>query len=41
MIREGIPIKTTARKLGISKNTVKKWDREAQAAGIVTGVNDH
>lgn len=33
MRRAGVPIKTTARKLGISKNTVKKWDDEAQAQG--------
>ena len=37
MIRAGVPTKTTAKELGISKNTVKKWDHEAQAAG---GVND-
>jgi hypothetical protein len=40
MIRAGVPIKTTAKELGISRNTVKKWDREAQAAGVVAGVND-
>ncbi|MEJ5057945.1 MULTISPECIES: helix-turn-helix domain-containing protein [unclassified Pseudomonas] len=41
MIRAGIPTKTTAKELGISKNTVKKWDREAQAAGgVAGGVND-
>jgi hypothetical protein len=33
MIRAGVPTKTTAKELGISKNTVKKWDHEAQAAG--------
>lgn len=33
MIKVGVPTKTTARKLGISKNTVKKWGHEAQAAG--------
>lgn len=31
MRRAGVPIKTTAKKLGISRNTVKKWDDEAQA----------
>lgn len=35
MVRAGIPTKTAAKELGISKNTVKKWDREAQAAGVV------
>lgn len=42
MIKAGVPTKTTANELGISKNTVKKWDREAQAAGVVAegGVND-
>jgi hypothetical protein len=35
MIMAGIPTKTIARKLGISKNTVKKWGREKQAAEVV------
>lgn len=37
MIKAGVPTRTTARELGISKNTVKKWDHEAQAAGVVAG----
>ncbi|MEO4013011.1 helix-turn-helix transcriptional regulator [Pseudomonas rossensis] len=37
MIRAGVPTKTTARELGISKNTVKKWDHEAQAAVVAGG----
>jgi hypothetical protein len=37
LIKAGFPTKTIARELGISKNTVKKWDREAQAAEVVSG----
>lgn len=37
MIRAGIPTKTTANELGISKNTVKNWGREVQAAVIAGG----
>lgn len=33
MVKAGTPIKTTARQLGISKNTVKKWQLEAQGVG--------
>lgn len=36
MIRAGVPTKTTARELGISKNTVKKWDTEAEASADAT-----
>lgn len=32
MIRAGMPTKTTANKLGVSKNTIKKWSNEAQAS---------
>ncbi|VVP43750.1 hypothetical protein PS862_05024 [Pseudomonas fluorescens] len=33
MIRAGVPTKTTARELGISKNTVKNWGHEARQQG--------
>ncbi|MBF7141430.1 MULTISPECIES: helix-turn-helix domain-containing protein [Pseudomonas] len=33
MIRSGIPVKTTANQLGISKNTVKKWRDQNKSAG--------
>ncbi|MRK22948.1 helix-turn-helix domain-containing protein [Pseudomonas sp. JG-B] len=28
----GVPIKTTAKELGVSKNTIKRWERESLAA---------
>jgi hypothetical protein len=37
LIKAAVPTRTIARELGISKNTVKKWDREAQAAEVVSG----
>ncbi|QKV65299.1 helix-turn-helix domain-containing protein [Pseudomonas sp. 43A] len=42
MIRAGTAIKATARELGISKNTVKKWDAEARSSAGTTmgGVSD-